>query len=75
LPRDGESEATAALHAEEQEKRVQEVMESAAAAESERAQLLQHLHISQQENLQLHRQQQMDEREKNALQSAATTAE
>jgi hypothetical protein len=67
-----EIEATAALHAEEQEKRVQEVMESAAAAESERAQLLQHLHISQQENLQLHRQQQMDEREKNALQSAAS---
>ena len=47
-------------------------MERAAAAESERAQLLQHLHLSQQENLQLHRQQQVDEREKLALQSAVT---
>jgi hypothetical protein len=67
-----EIEEAAAAHAEEQEKRLQEVSEAAAAAESERVQLLQHLHLSQQENLQLHRQQQADEREKISLQSAAT---
>lgn len=67
-----EIEAAAAAHAEEQDKRLQEVSEAAAAAESERAQLLQHLHLSQEENLQLHRQQQADEREKNALQCAVT---
>lgn len=67
-----EIEAAAAAHAEEQDRRLQEVSEAAAAAESERAQLLQHLHLSQEENLQLHRQQQADEREKNALQCAVT---
>ncbi len=67
-----EIEVEAAAHAEEQEKRLNHISEVAAAAESERAQLLQHLHLSQQENLQLHRQQQRDEREKISLQSAVT---
>ena len=67
-----EADAATAAYAEELEQRLQEAMERAAAAESERAQLLQHLHLSQQENLQLHRQQQVDEREKLALQSAVT---
>ena len=67
-----EADAAAAAHDEEQEQRLQEAIEAAAAAESERAQLLQHLHLSHQENLQLHRQQQLDEREKLSLQSAVT---
>ena len=67
-----EIEAASAAHAEEQDKRLHEISEVAAAAESERAQLLRHLHLSQEENLQLHRQQQRDEREKNSLQSAVS---
>ncbi len=65
-----EAEATAATHVEELEQRLQEVSEAAAAAESERVQLLQHLHLSQEENMQLHRQQQVDERQKISLQCA-----
>ena len=68
-----EIETAAVAQSEEYERRLYELSKIAAAAESERAQLLQHLHLSQQENLQLHRQQQLDEREKNSLQSAVTS--
>jgi hypothetical protein len=71
LERD-EIEAAAAAHAEDQENRLRTVSEAATAVECEKAQLLQHLHVSQQENLQLHGQQQLDEREKKTM-SAVTS--